>query len=272
MKIFRNGTNTIIHHIANKVASENVIVRPKKTNLEQGFLGFLTVKAQAKKYELKRNFSTVTDKAKPVDEEEAVVKIASKSIERWDFSNELYKAQTESRLKDGSKVTIRRPGPEDINKLCVFVKNARFGIFDYLATTETTADAVCDYLANVSVENSSTMDTLIALQDDKIVGVSTYESRPGEMEEPINYSALKECGYTGEKLCVAKTVILPGMQGKGVGSVLKHAQMKNALESGYDAIISNSSREAVKKIIKNSGGKFSNGWTFISLNENASEN
>ncbi|SAL06866.1 hypothetical protein AWB78_08290 [Caballeronia calidae] len=219
----------------------------------------------------KQPFSIIGKKVDFSDDDRAAA-IVNNRIKAFDFPGSLQTTTaTESSLKDGSSVSIRQPGPGDVERLCAFVNNARFGMFDYLRTAETTADAVCDYLANVTVTYSGTSDTLIAVVNDKIVGVTTYEPCPGEMEEPINYYALEQCGGEGRKVCVAKTTVLPGMWDKGVASALKKEQMKNAEKSGYEGIVSQTSHDAIKMIAKNSGGKFSNGWTFIPLKKGGVE-
>lgn len=155
-------------------------------------------------------------------------------------------------LKDGRQVQVRRLNAMDADLICDFYANAGpWSMFDSLASPKNKVSNICDIILNAANIGN---DALVAIVGGKIVGVSEYEDRVGDMEVAINSDMLYDSGLDANEVCVAKTMVVQSLRDFGVGTALKREQMLSARNAGYEAIVSLSRNPAMLHIVTKMGG------------------
>lgn len=169
-------------------------------------------------------------------------------------------------LKDGRTVTVRRLQVHEEPQLRSYVAVPK-QILDALGGDELHDRAVRSHFFNAQTPGR---DALAALLKDKVVGTTEIDPEPEDYEPSVDGGFVREQGLSLSQVCVSRMAVDPEFQGLGVGRALKRAQVVAAAQAGYQAVVSETCRPAVKRIVESEGGVVQEGmgsvWTLLPVN------
>lgn len=167
------------------------------------------------------------------------------------------------RLKNGQTVTVRRLEPHEAPKLRRYAEVPK-QLFDVVGDEAAWDRSVSNHFFNARAPGR---DALAALVKDQVVGTTEIDPEPEDFEPPIDAGFVAEQGLKLSQVCVSRMAVHPDFQNQGVGRALKRAQLIAAAQAGYRAVVSETSRAAVKRIVEAEGGVVQPGlgavWTLL---------
>lgn len=125
----------------------------------------------------------------------------------------------QARLDDGSAITLRRLGRDDVAEFLAFTQSLPDHDLLFLRTDITDAGVVADWLDNIE---AGRIVTIIAERDDRIFGYGS-----------LHFSNTPWSKHVGE----LRVLISGEMRGKGLGRALTEAIFAQALDRGIEKMV-----------------------------------
>lgn len=166
-------------------------------------------------------------------------------------------------LKDGRTVTVRRLEAHEEPQLRSYIAVPK-QMTDGLGGEDSHDRAVRSHFFNVQAPGH---DALAAVLKDKVIGTADIDPEPEDYEPQVPAHFVREQGLSPSEVCVSRMAVLPEFQNLGVGRALKRAQVIAAGQAGYKAVVSETCRPSVKRIVQAEGGVVQEGmgsvWTLL---------